>query len=195
MFTVLVILLIFTIGGIIAGDPCEYDSQDGQPGCTTDIEMCKTLWRNNWDPTKYWECTQRGTPGVLRSCPSSEQFYEPILECVSKDIWRWTPMCDPPSKPETVATNKIGSAYKVLPPPCPYDEQDGQPGCKTALEICQRYWRNNWDPVRYWECEKQDVPAVLRNCVNGKLFYSPTMECIDLKDWKWTPMCDPPSKP
>ncbi|CAD7082263.1 unnamed protein product [Hermetia illucens] len=95
----LIILLVFLCGCWAASfdGECEYDHGDGQPGCKTEEELGR-LWRNNWDPTAYWQCEEANQPAKLVRCPGLA-FSQNEQECVDWSSWEWTPPCDPPSKP------------------------------------------------------------------------------------------------
>ncbi|XP_055588265.1 uncharacterized protein LOC129740588 [Uranotaenia lowii] len=76
---------------------------------------------------------------------------------------------------------------------CVRDDSNGQPACNAA-EVAQRFWRNNWDPTAFWECETAGVDATARRCPTEGMFDSATGTCINWADWVWTPTCKPPSR-
>jgi hypothetical protein len=74
---------------------CEYDYGNGQPLCIQ--EEMDRLWRNNWDPTRFWQCVTLNTPAVMVICPTNTGFMESAQQCVSWSEWEWTFTCNPPS--------------------------------------------------------------------------------------------------
>jgi hypothetical protein len=74
---------------------------------------------------------------------------------------------------------------------CEYDHGDGRPACIQAE--MNRPWRNNWDPVHYWECLTLNTPAVAVRCPNEHLFLESALTCVPWSQWVWTPPCNPPS--
>ncbi|XP_065074827.1 uncharacterized protein LOC135698678 [Ochlerotatus camptorhynchus] len=75
---------------------------------------------------------------------------------------------------------------------CVRDDSNGQPQC-NAEEMTQRFWRNNWDPTAYWDCETANTPATARRCPTEGMFDSATLTCINWSEWVWTETCMPPS--
>ncbi|EDS31495.1 conserved hypothetical protein [Culex quinquefasciatus] len=76
---------------------CIRDDSDGRPDCNA-AEMTARLWRNNWDPTAFWECTTANSPAEPRRCPTEGMFSEATRTCINWADWAWTPTCRPPSK-------------------------------------------------------------------------------------------------
>uniref|UniRef100_A0A182P130 DEP domain-containing protein n=1 Tax=Anopheles epiroticus TaxID=199890 RepID=A0A182P130_9DIPT len=76
---------------------CVRDDSDGQPLCNAE-EMTARLWRNNWDPTAYWECETANTPATYRRCPTEGMFNGATRTCINWFDWEWTPTCKPPSR-------------------------------------------------------------------------------------------------
>jgi hypothetical protein len=74
---------------------CEYDHGNGQPLCIQ--EEMDRLWRNNWDPTRFWQCVTLNTPATMVICPTDSGFLESAQQCVSWSEWEWTFPCNPPS--------------------------------------------------------------------------------------------------
>lgn len=77
---------------------------------------------------------------------------------------------------------------------------DGQPGCKTQEEVDQRDWRNNWDPTRFWRCEKLNEDSKAVTCsqdigLEGYLFDSTVNKCVTAESWNWADTRAPPSEP
>ncbi|XP_050072839.1 uncharacterized protein LOC126560931 [Anopheles maculipalpis] len=75
---------------------CVRDDTDGRPLCNA-AEVTARLWRNNWDPTAYWECTTVGVAAVARRCPTEGMFDSATRTCINWFDWVWTPTCKPPS--------------------------------------------------------------------------------------------------
>lgn len=71
---------------------------NGQPGCRTRYEFTK-LWRNNHQPSMYWECVEVGQAAVSRDCPPETLFLDYWQTCVPGSRYEWTPPYDPPSSP------------------------------------------------------------------------------------------------
>lgn len=76
-----------------------------------------------------------------------------------------------------------------------YSNTDGEPECNT-VERNQGLWPNNFDPTKYWSCEKSPstASATERGCANGLAFDSEKLLCVPWSSWEWHPYQDPPSK-
>lgn len=73
-----------------------YDHTDGQPFC----KSIGLTYRNNWDPTKFWICTQENANGVAKSCPPETPAYQGSLrKCVQWKDYKW----ETPENPELSA--------------------------------------------------------------------------------------------
>ncbi|XP_019530863.3 uncharacterized protein LOC109402619 [Aedes albopictus] len=91
------IFVFFALLALAMGEPlCVRDDSNGQPACNAE-EMTQRFWRNNWDPTAYWECVTAGTAATARRCPTEGMFDSATLTCIRWDLWVWTPTCKPPS--------------------------------------------------------------------------------------------------
>nr|XP_019565312.1 uncharacterized protein LOC109433336 [Aedes albopictus] len=87
------ILLAFLIAVAAA---CVRDDSDGRPACNAE-EMTQGRWRNNWDPTAFWQCTTANTAATLVRCPTEGMFDPTTLTCINWFDWVWQPTCKPPS--------------------------------------------------------------------------------------------------
>lgn len=76
-----------------------------------------------------------------------------------------------------------------------YTHGNGRPGCRTAIEqqAPSIRWRNNWDPIRYWQCA--NGVAVSYICPIEYMFSYDDQCCLRWNYWVWTPPFDPPSMP
>uniref|UniRef100_A0A182TB50 Chitin-binding type-2 domain-containing protein n=1 Tax=Anopheles maculatus TaxID=74869 RepID=A0A182TB50_9DIPT len=72
---------------------CIRDNSNGEPGCKTKEEIEQGVWRHNYDPTRYWECTKLNERAILRSC-QDQAFHPTQLDCVDWDDWEWEPQDD-----------------------------------------------------------------------------------------------------
>uniref|UniRef100_A0A182JSX1 DEP domain-containing protein n=1 Tax=Anopheles christyi TaxID=43041 RepID=A0A182JSX1_9DIPT len=82
---------------VLGQNGCVRDDSDGQPLCNAE-ELTARLWRNNWDPTAYWECETANTPATYRRCPTEGMFNGATRTCINWFDWEWTPTCKPPSR-------------------------------------------------------------------------------------------------
>ncbi|XP_035787091.1 uncharacterized protein LOC118464110 [Anopheles albimanus] len=97
MKAVLMLLVVMFLALASAQNGCVRDDTDGQPLCNA-AETTQRLWRNNWDPTAYWECETSGTPATYRRCPTEGMFDSTTRTCINWFDWEWTPTCKPPSR-------------------------------------------------------------------------------------------------
>ncbi|XP_053663764.1 uncharacterized protein LOC128712924 [Anopheles marshallii] len=95
LFLAVVALFVGLAYGQVTG--CVRDDTDGQPLCNAQ-EMTARLYRNNWDPTAYWECVTANTPATARRCPTEGMFSTATRTCINWFDWEWTPTCKPPSR-------------------------------------------------------------------------------------------------
>ncbi|XP_055853630.1 uncharacterized protein LOC129917236 [Episyrphus balteatus] len=72
---------------------------------------------------------------------------------------------------------------------------DGQPGCKEAIELEVVNYRNLWDPTRYWSCKQRGVAAVSVRCPDEHAWLDSQKKCVEWIDWNWEELVAPPSKP
>jgi hypothetical protein len=77
---------------------CAYNNGSGQPACN-EKEYVR-LWRNNWDPTRYWKCKGLNQAAVAVHCADNTAFSDKKQCCVVWQEWTWTTPCDPPSVSE-----------------------------------------------------------------------------------------------
>ncbi|XP_055849441.1 uncharacterized protein LOC129914295 [Episyrphus balteatus] len=87
-------LLVLAVSSLAA------PSGNGQPGCATSQEIETVLYRNLWDPTAYWKCTELKVPASAGRCPDEEAFQDSVKKCVPWDQWTWEPLKAPPSVPK-----------------------------------------------------------------------------------------------
>jgi hypothetical protein len=140
------------------------------------------VWRNNWDPTRFWVCTTLNTAATDMQCETATGFSDAAQNCVDWAGWEWTPPCDPPS----------GGVVSVRPSgECEYDHGNGRPACIS--EETDRLWRNNWDPTRFWVCLSEGAAAEEMICETGTGFLDAAQTCVDWSEWKFTLPCNPPS--
>ncbi|XP_062550038.1 uncharacterized protein LOC134214729 [Armigeres subalbatus] len=89
-------IIVFLALVALALGQCVRDDSNGQPACNA-VELAQGLWRNNWDPTAYWQCTTLNTPATPQRCPTEGMFDSATLTCIRWDQWVWTETCKPPS--------------------------------------------------------------------------------------------------
>ncbi|XP_055703423.1 uncharacterized protein LOC129801949 [Phlebotomus papatasi] len=80
------------------------------------------------------------------------------------------------------------------------DHTNGQPGCRTQEELDRRFWRNNFDPTRFWECTTLNQAASAVTCEEhtgqvGLAWFDERQECVDWSEWQHTMPVAPPSRP
>ncbi|GAB0099610.1 hypothetical protein DMENIID0001_154970 [Sergentomyia squamirostris] len=85
-------------------DWSQLDHTNGQPGCRTAEEVATRVWRNNWDPTRFWVCETQGQAAVVELCPQvpglgSLAFMTSRGECVPWSEWDHEFPLAPPSRP------------------------------------------------------------------------------------------------
>ncbi|XP_058067368.1 uncharacterized protein LOC131216805 [Anopheles bellator] len=97
MKAVLLFLVVIFLTLVSGQTDCVRDDTDGQPLCNA-AEVPLQFWRNNWDPTAYWECTTTGTAATYRRCPTEGMFDSATRTCINWFNWEWTPTCKPPSR-------------------------------------------------------------------------------------------------
>ncbi|XP_055853631.1 uncharacterized protein LOC129917237 [Episyrphus balteatus] len=88
-------IFVLIIGLVSAGNIHD----DGQPGCKTPEELEVVNYRNHWDPTRYWSCTQKGQSAVSVRCPDGQAWLDSQKKCVDWENWNWEEPVHPPSKP------------------------------------------------------------------------------------------------
>ncbi|KAJ6645326.1 F-box-like/WD repeat-containing protein ebi [Pseudolycoriella hygida] len=76
---------------LTAGQTQSYGN--GQPKCNDAAELNR-LWRNNWDPTSYFQCVTQGLPASLVRCKGA--FIESAQRCGDWLEWVWQTPFDPP---------------------------------------------------------------------------------------------------
>lgn len=71
-----------------------YNHGNGRPGCRTPPEF-ERRWRNNWDPKRYWLCTQSGA--ISHVCGTELMYSDRQQCCIHWSQWVWSPPFDPPT--------------------------------------------------------------------------------------------------
>ncbi|XP_039965223.1 tyrosine-protein phosphatase non-receptor type 23-like [Bactrocera tryoni] len=74
---------------------------DGKPGCKTPGEI-GNLYRNFWDPMRYWRCIGLDMEPLRESCPDVTAFQQSLGRCVPWRYWKWEVPVYPPSCPTGV---------------------------------------------------------------------------------------------
>ncbi|GAB0089412.1 hypothetical protein DMENIID0001_039500 [Sergentomyia squamirostris] len=105
MAKIVIVVVIAFVSVVLANNitprptkrPCIPDNGCGRPGCQTDEEMQRGVWRNNWDATSYWRCEKRGVPATLVKCIGETGFMTSVGACVPWCDWKWEPTCRPPT--------------------------------------------------------------------------------------------------
>lgn len=69
-----------------------------------------------------------------------------------------------------------------------YTHSDGRPACVSEREM-NRKWRNNWDPLRYWECD--GYRAVSYVCPLEYMYFDDLQICVHWTHWHYTRPYDP----
>uniref|UniRef100_A0A0A1X2Z8 Uncharacterized protein n=1 Tax=Zeugodacus cucurbitae TaxID=28588 RepID=A0A0A1X2Z8_ZEUCU len=88
---------------------------DGKPGCKTPGEIGR-LYRNFWDPMRYWRCYSLNTEALSESCPDLTGFQQSLGRCVPWRIWKWEIPVYPPSCPTGVMCIHMESTPSALYP-------------------------------------------------------------------------------
>lgn len=95
MKSIAVCVVLFALAtssmGIILGN--------GRPGCKTDQELVDKNYRNLFDSTSYWVCSELNTPATLQRCDSEQAYQASLRRCVSIDDWEWEDPIAPLSVP------------------------------------------------------------------------------------------------
>ncbi|XP_055923663.1 uncharacterized protein LOC129954048 isoform X1 [Eupeodes corollae] len=73
-----------------------------------------------------------------------------------------------------------------------YSHTDGKPEC-TATNVKTGSFRNNFDPTRYWVCEKVGESAVTVVCPQETGFLDSKKACVGWDQWVWEEPYDPPT--
>lgn len=71
-----------------------------------------------------------------------------------------------------------------------YTYGNGRPGCRTEVEFGHK-WRNNWDPIRYWQCTADGAVSYI--CPDEHIYLDSRECCVHWSCWTWTPPFDPPT--
>ncbi|XP_053952139.1 protein ALEX-like [Anastrepha ludens] len=74
---------------------------DGKPGCKTVGEVGQ-LYRNFWDPMRYWRCVGLNMEPLQQSCPDGTGFQQSLGRCIPWKVWKWETPQYPPSCPDGV---------------------------------------------------------------------------------------------
>ncbi|XP_017461063.1 PREDICTED: uncharacterized protein LOC108379909 [Rhagoletis zephyria] len=74
---------------------------DGKPGCKTPGEVGH-LYRNFWDPMRYWRCIGLNMEPLQESCSDGSGFQQSLGRCVAWRVWKWELPHYPPSCPDGV---------------------------------------------------------------------------------------------
>uniref|UniRef100_A0A034V1T4 DNA-directed RNA polymerase II subunit RPB1 n=1 Tax=Bactrocera dorsalis TaxID=27457 RepID=A0A034V1T4_BACDO len=74
---------------------------DGKPGCKTPGEI-GNVYRNFWDPMRYWRCIGLDMEPLRESCPDVTAFQQSLGRCVPWRYWKWEVPVYPPSCPTGV---------------------------------------------------------------------------------------------
>lgn len=147
-----------------------WPTTNGHPGCRTHYELTR-LWRNNFRPELYWECTTLGVPAVSRNCAPETVFLEHWQTCVPLSKYEDTPFYEPPSRPE--------DAVEICPPCPPCETTTVRP---PAPFICTEdrmgvRWVGDTENT-YWECLQLNQEPILITCPQGFMFSFPLQTCI-----------------
>ncbi|XP_034661776.1 uncharacterized protein LOC117897186 [Drosophila subobscura] len=62
---------------------------------------------------------------------------------------------------------------------------NGQPGCKTQMELEISVFRNNWDATSYWKCDELNAPATQMKCPDEMGFVDSLKNCVSWDEWEW----------
>ncbi|XP_055851951.1 uncharacterized protein LOC129916166 [Episyrphus balteatus] len=80
----------------------------------------------------------------------------------------------------------VASAFAV------YSHTDGKPDC-TAKNVATGSFRNNYDPTRYWVCEKVGESPTSVPCPQETGFLDSKKSCVGWDQWVWEEPYDPPT--
>ena len=86
----LVVVLAFVA---LATEAAYTHGHNGKPCCKSESEVGP--WRNNVDPTKYWNCVAVQQNAISVQCPSENMFQPSTKACVHHSKWTWTAPEDP----------------------------------------------------------------------------------------------------
>ncbi|XP_055907333.1 uncharacterized protein LOC129942433 [Eupeodes corollae] len=92
LFVICSLLLILAISSTIAAP-----RGNGRPGCATSQEIHTRFYRNFWDPTAYWVCSELRKPASAARCQDEEAFMDSLRKCVPWNDWHWETIKSPPS--------------------------------------------------------------------------------------------------
>ncbi|XP_018791273.1 PREDICTED: DNA-directed RNA polymerase II subunit RPB1-like [Bactrocera latifrons] len=88
---------------------------DGKPGCKTPGEI-GNVYRNFWDPMRYWRCIGLDLEPLGESCPDVTAFQQSLGRCIPWRYWKWEVPVYPPSCPTGVMCIQTESQPSSLYP-------------------------------------------------------------------------------
>uniref|UniRef100_A0A1B0BUM2 Chitin-binding type-2 domain-containing protein n=1 Tax=Glossina palpalis gambiensis TaxID=67801 RepID=A0A1B0BUM2_9MUSC len=68
----------------------------------------------------------------------------------------------------------------------------GRSACRDPVELGQTY-PHQWDPTKYWFCEKPNENALEMDCPKGEAYMHHLKTCIPWPNWIWKKPEDPPT--
>lgn len=71
----------------------DFSHTNGRPPCVKPYEF-ERVWRNNFDPTKYWRCYRIGL-AVSYECQLQYLYLDSRQGCVHFTQWKWEEPYDP----------------------------------------------------------------------------------------------------
>ncbi|XP_060666101.1 uncharacterized protein LOC132798307 [Drosophila nasuta] len=88
---IILISLAMLIAAVYVTAECDPDAE-GIPDCASLLgDAAGTPYRNNWDPTHYFECD--GSTVVREACGLGTGYVESSKTCVNWTVWEWEPVC------------------------------------------------------------------------------------------------------
>ncbi|XP_055905611.1 uncharacterized protein LOC129941091 [Eupeodes corollae] len=111
----LVVCGLLAVLAVAAVSSNSVKSGDGRPGCKTEQEITDKIYRNFWDSTCYWVCSELGKAATSVRCPDEEGFVYSLRKCVPWDEWIWEPLIAPLSTPDQYEQNVNQNAASSTP--------------------------------------------------------------------------------
>ncbi|XP_055923665.1 uncharacterized protein LOC129954048 isoform X3 [Eupeodes corollae] len=96
MKTAFALVLVAAFVALFSSAAALYSNTNGEPKCTaSNVQI--GIFRNNFDPTRYWLCDSVGAAAKEVGCPNESGFLDSQKKCVSWTDWVWEQPNDPPT--------------------------------------------------------------------------------------------------
>lgn len=86
-------IVLLDISFMVPSSRADFSHTNGRPSCVKPHEF-ERVWRNNFDPTKYWRCYKIGL-AVSIECQLQYLYLDSRQGCVHFTQWKWEPPYDP----------------------------------------------------------------------------------------------------